>query len=480
MHIAVCIQNNDILSRLHTLFDSYDTPNSINIHYRFFKSDIDLICDFLGGEYDALFLDVFDNISDLIAEIRQKDKLVRLILTAATAVDSTGNYGRDIWYCLPVPLSETFLFAVLDRLSSSIRNDTDTGIVLKSRKGISCLAFSTIEYVEVINKTVRFHQTDGTINEVTASLSEYEATLLHWPDFFRVHRAYIINLAHVQKLESGCILTSSGHSIPVSKHLFPQLKKACLCRLMDPQTAPENEPLIPSASVPVSDGTYSILFVDDEEEDRTRWAQILLNKGCRVQTADCGKAALALAKPGLFDCVILDVRLGSDSGFDFCRALQEKTDAPVIFLSIMADSENQTTGFLSGGIDYITKDTSPELFWLKIKTRIQMSHVETAELCDRSLRIDLKRRRVYYCHQEIALTTVEYDLLCLLMQNPGTVYTPTRLYSMIWGTSPLYQGQMVQLHLSQLQHKLENIQPQHVFIKTVWGKGYYFAPETET
>lgn len=475
MRIAVCIQNDKTVALLSQLFEEYRKQRGCSLTSRFFETEIDLVEGFTGGEYNAIFWGGFPT-EQILEEIREKDGRVRLVRVAQanSAMQDSGN----VWYCLSEPLGEAFVFPVLDRLLGDAAQEEAAGLLIKSRGSVMNLAFSRIRCVEVMGKNVFFHLDDGKTEEVRGTLSDFEARLLHWPDFIKVHRAYIINLRHMERMEANSILLCGGHTVPVSKHLYPQIKKDWLCGLMDPAVTPDGGGAASTAADNARRGN-SILLVDDSEEDRRRFAQLLENKGCRVQTADSGEAALDAAACGQFDCVVLDVQLGEARGFDLCQDLREATDAPVIYLSTLSDSDSQLQGFLSGGIDYITKDTASELFWLKVETRIAMARASHAELSMSGLRLDLKHRRVFWQQREVFLTTVEFDLLCLLMRTPGVVYTPSRLYELVWGTKQSSDGQLVQLHMSGLWRKLENACPGQGFIETVWGTGYRFSPGRE-
>lgn len=469
MNIAVCIQSEETRALLSRLFDGYRAQRGYDFSCHFFMNKIDLLCDLAGGAYDVLFF----KDGQLGTEIREKDRRLRLVQLIELGVEAPD--GSDVWYCLPEPLSGAFLFPLLDRLHAERRQEAEAGLLVKNRGSVIQLAFSRIEFVEVMRKSVFFHLTDGTTEETTGAFSAFEARLLHWPDFVKVHRAFIVNLRYVQKLEPGGILTSHGHSVPVSSHIYPQFKKDYLCRLMDSGANEESAPA-PSTKgeAPTAEG-FSILLVDDMEAERQHWAGVLSSHGCRVRTAGSGDLALRLAGQDHFDCVVLDVNLGTERGFDLCGVLSQRTGAPVIFLSDLDSSDSQTQGFLSGGVDYITKDVTDTLFWLKVEKRIQTAKAARAELIDGSLRLDAKNRRVFFQGQEISLTAVEFDLLSLLMQHSDVVYTPARLYEAIWGTRPVDGGQAVQMHLSQLGRKLEAICPHHSFLETIWGKGYRFV-----
>lgn len=472
MRIAVCVQNEETRSLLSRLFQIYEEQNRCSLLLSFYNNNMELLCELIGGEYDVIFLKDSGR-TGLSGDIREKDRRVRIVQIAG--LSTIAQDSGDIWYCLPDPPSGAFLFPVLDRLRRDTEQDDGAGLLVKSRGAVTQLLFSHIEYVEVMGRSVFFHMSDGKTEEISGTFSDFEARLLHWPDFIKVHRAYMVNLHYVQKLESGGILTRGGHSIPVSKHLYPQLKKDYLCRLMDPDAKAE---VRTTGSMPPADSSrneYSVLLVDDEEEHRLHFSGVLTEHGCRVLTAHSGEAALLCAGQGEFDCVVLDVKLGEENGFDFCAALTGQTGAPVVFLSSLDDSGSQTQGFLSGGIDYITKDASDGLFWLKIEARIKMARAAKAELYDGWLRLDLKRRKAFLLSLEVSVTAVEFDLLCLLMQNPDTIFTPVRLYEAIWGGRQWDGGQGVQLHLSMLRRKLDGICAQHSFIETVWGKGYRFV-----
>ncbi|MEG0377876.1 MAG: response regulator, partial [Eubacterium sp.] len=384
MHVAVYLKNKETRSLLSHLLEIYQKKSGCTLSLYFFKNNIDLLADFGGGEFDIIFFGD-SQCQQLIQEIREKDKRVRL-------VHITGLYSEipdrsDIWYHLPDPPNRAFLFPILRRLNLELKQEDETGLLVKSRGCVMLLSFSSIEYAEVIGKSVFFHLTDGTTEETSGTFSVFEARLLLCPDFIKVHRAYIVNLRHIKKLKSGTLLTTSGHSVPVSRSLYPQFKKAYLCRLMDPE-AKEETVTFPAAVVNTAScqpDACSILLVDDEPEACLRFVNVLTAHGCTVQTAQNSETALELATQSRFDAVVLDVKLGAECGFDLCAALMEQTGAPVIFLSILDDSESQTRGFLSGGIDYITKDTTDTLFWLKIESRIKMAKAAKAELTDGSL-----------------------------------------------------------------------------------------------
>ncbi len=473
MRIAAYFHNKETTELLSQLFELYRQKKGIEFSYRFYSNDIDFLYDFIPGEYDAIFLDG-DKTDSLIKEIRQKDSRIRFIGIVPFRDDAV-DIAKNLWYCLPKPVSALFLFPVLDRLLEEINHKDETGMVIKTKNSVLHLAFSQIEYVEVIGRSIVFHLLGGKQEEIPGTFSDYEARLLQWPDFIKVHRAYIVNLRHIAKLTAEGVLTKSDSWVPVSKHLYPQLKKDYLGNLLLPEA--ENPEERKKQVADHSCDRYTILLVDDEESERLRWTQVLLAHDCIVRTADCKETALSLAVQERFDCVLLDVNLGNICGFDLCDQLKQLTGAPILYLSTLSDNEHQTKGFLTGGMDYITKDVAPQLFWLKVESRIKTAGAIRSELSSGSLRLDLKDRKAYLKGQALPLTTVEFDLLHLLMQNEGSSYAPNKLYELIWGSREWDDGHTVQLHLSQLCRKLESVETGHRFIESVWGEGYRFVAE---
>lgn len=477
MLIAVCITNKETVCLLSQLLHLYQDQRDIRLSCRYYKNDMDLLSSFIPGKFDVLFYNETGS-SSMIKEIEQRDNRIQFVCVAPVGRD-TGIAGneKDLRYRLPEPMDQLFLFSILDRLAAEIYKNDEAELVVKTRGSVMRLLFSQIECVEVTGRTLSFHLVGGRTQEISGTFSDYASRLLQWPDFFKVHRSFLVNLRHIEKLTADGVLTRSGRTVPVSRNLYAGLKQAYADGMR-----------VMSASLPVYQNQvhhtdeniqplYTILLVDDEETERLRWSKVLTGKGCIVLTADCSETALSLAREKNFDCVVLDVQLGNRSGFDLCEALSELTGAPVVYLSVLSDSENQMRGFVTGGVDYITKDTSNELFWAKVETRMKMTRTVTSQLCSGDLRLDLKLRKAFFQEQELLLTTVEFDILYLLIQNEGIVYEPTRLYELIWGVRQPDDGHTVSLHLSQLCRKLDRVSPDHSFIEISWGTGYRFVPK---
>lgn len=221
---------------------------------------------------------------------------------------------------------------------------------------------------------------------------------------------------------------------------------------------------------------YTILMIDDDRSILKARAGFLMEKGCLVHAVTTAKEAIGMVKLTTYDCILLDVMLKETSGFSLCAQLRELTDAPVIFLSFLSDEESQLEGFLSGGVDYITKEAMLPLFWAKIETRIRLSLMGKHTLTYPPLLIDLTTRRVYLDSLELIMTSLEFDIIALIAAKPREIFSVDDIYREVWGADPQFQGQTVQVHMSRMRRKLEKAFSRHDFIETVWGKGYQFIP----
>lgn len=358
--------------------------------------------------------------------------------------------------------------------------DADQGFVLKNREGVAKVSFAMLEYVEVINKTVSFHLADGVIREVTAALTDFEEKLLERPEFLKIHRSYLVNLNYVEAIAANCVVTKNGHNIPVSRPRRSQVQDAYMKFLHQVKTEvsmPDTQVTAVMEKTKHFDGLWRILLVDDEPAQRTYWADILRAHGCIVRLAGNGADALKLAdQEEPCDCILLDVMLPDEDGFSVCEKLRKLTAAPILFLSCVTESDKQVEGFTAGGIDYITKNTSAELFWVKVETRIKLAMSERTAFSYGPLYLDLTNRKVTVDGKELLLTPVEFDILWRLSEHTGHIFTPEEIFRMIWGGQPQDGGQTVQMHMSRLRRKLEKACAEHHFIETVWGQGYRFVP----
>ena len=226
-----------------------------------------------------------------------------------------------------------------------------------------------------------------------------------------------------------------------------------------------------------------ILVVDDEKLLVKGIKFNLENEGYQVETAFDGAAAVELAKSESFDLIILDLMMPEVDGLTACMRIREFYAVPIIMLTARSEDADKLIGFESGADDYITKPFNILELKARIRALIRRSSMAPAapaepdggKLVRGHIEIDPERRSARRFGQNVELTLKEFDLIELLMRNPGKVYSREQLLDLVWGYD--YQGDIrtVDVHIRRLREKLERNPATPEYIITKWGVGYYFA-----
>jgi DNA-binding response OmpR family regulator len=226
---------------------------------------------------------------------------------------------------------------------------------------------------------------------------------------------------------------------------------------------------------PANDRRESVLVVEDDDDVACLMRDFLEADGFMVAVAGDGEQALAelQAEP---DCVLLDVMLPGESGFDICRKIRETTDVPVLFLSARDGDVDKIRGLGLGADDYIVKSATPAEVVARIKAVLRRSSIERG-LHGRRLRfgpleIDLSAREVSLDGKPVRTTAREFDLLRILAAHPRQVFGRERLFELVWGSYG--DRSAVPVYIRRLREKLEENPSEPRLIVTVWGAGYRF------
>ena len=222
-----------------------------------------------------------------------------------------------------------------------------------------------------------------------------------------------------------------------------------------------------------------VLVVDDEKLLVKGIKFNLENDGYEVSVAYDGEEAVELARSVDFDLIILDIMMPKLSGLDACMQIREFSNVPIIMLTAKGEDMDKLIGFEHGTDDYLTKPFN--ILELKARIRALLRRSAPQETKENSNRItigditlDSDERNAYKNGKPVELTAREFDLMELLMRNPGHVYSRDNLLDLIWGYE--YQGEIrsVDVHVRRLREKLETVPAHPEYIMTKWGVGYYF------
>lgn len=212
-----------------------------------------------------------------------------------------------------------------------------------------------------------------------------------------------------------------------------------------------------------------IIVADDEQALRELVTDYFEEEGYTVLQADDGDVAVKLMQDNSdTDAVILDVMMPELDGWAACKKIRTFSNVPVLMLTARGEEFDQLMGFESGADDYVTKPFSPAVLVKRIDALIRRS---TGNLGSESgLCINADAYTATLEGETLDLTVKEFELLRMLSENPGRVFTRDQLLDSIWGYD--YDGDIrtVDSHIARLRVKLGEYGNTH--LKTIYGVGY--------
>jgi two-component system, OmpR family, alkaline phosphatase synthesis response regulator PhoP len=221
-----------------------------------------------------------------------------------------------------------------------------------------------------------------------------------------------------------------------------------------------------------------ILVVDDEPRIAEICRDYLERAGFKVTLAANGTDALALARTKRPDLVVLDLGLPKLDGLDVTRALRKHSNVPIIMLTARVEESDKVTGLELGADDYLTKPFSPKELVARVRAvfrRVEIGpgRAEVIRAVDVSL--DIPRMQASVGSRTVDLTSTEFELLAMLMRQPGRVFTRGQLLDAIRGESVESFDRAIDAHIKNLRRKLEPDARSPRYVLTVYGVGYKFA-----
>ncbi len=216
-----------------------------------------------------------------------------------------------------------------------------------------------------------------------------------------------------------------------------------------------------------------ILIVEDEAAI-ARFVELeLRHEGYQVDKAEDGRAGLEQALAGQYDLVLLDIMLPGLSGLEVLRRLRREKDTPVILLTARDTVMDKVSGLDMGADDYITKPFAIEELLARIRTALRKRPAKAPEsvLTLGPITMDTARRQVRCNGQAVELTTREFDVLRLFLENPEIVLSRETFLSRVWGYDYVGETNVVDVYIRYLRSKLDAACGKSL-IHTVRGVGY--------
>ncbi|CAM2919005.1 response regulator transcription factor [Hathewaya histolytica] len=230
-----------------------------------------------------------------------------------------------------------------------------------------------------------------------------------------------------------------------------------------------------------------ILLVEDDEALAIGIEYTLKSEGFEVNRAKNLAQATAEFSSSEFNLILLDLMLPDGSGYDFCKVIRKESDIPVIFMTACDEEANVVLGLDIGGDDYITKPIRIRELISRIKAVLRRKNFENTdvkneqrkevtEIIDGELKIEPLKARVFKNEEEIILTSGEYKLLLILVENKGNVMSRNLLLEKLWDVDGNFiDGNTLNVYVKRLREKIEDDSKDPKYIETVRGIGYRWS-----
>ena len=226
----------------------------------------------------------------------------------------------------------------------------------------------------------------------------------------------------------------------------------------------------------------NILVTDDEKEIADLLEIYLVSDGYHVFKAYNGQDALKIMDEQDISLAILDIMMPGMDGIELCREIRKTSHIPIIFLSAKSTDLDKILGLGCGADDYVTKPFNPLELTARVKSQLRRytefnSGVKEPEenkqkITVRGLEIDKSTHVVKVDGEEIRLTPLEFDILWLLAESPGKVFSTDEIFRRVWNETVYEANNTVMVHILRLRTKIKDDQRADKIITTVWGVGY--------
>ncbi|AJS60628.1 response regulator transcription factor [Paenibacillus sp. IHBB 10380] len=214
---------------------------------------------------------------------------------------------------------------------------------------------------------------------------------------------------------------------------------------------------------------YHILVVEDDEEIQELIKQFLMTQQYSVEVASDGLEGMKQFNKQSFDLILLDVMMPNLDGFEVAKMIRNESNVPIIMLTALEEEQEQMKGFDIGIDDYITKPFSFHVLIRRVKAVLRRSNDQSTDnhLVFKEIQVDCDAYKVYVNEVEVPLTTKEFEIVQLLLQNEKKVLPRESIVEKVWGYDYYGETRIIDTHIKNIRKKLDI-----PYIKTVKGIGY--------
>ena len=220
--------------------------------------------------------------------------------------------------------------------------------------------------------------------------------------------------------------------------------------------------------------TKCILVIEDDKEINSLLCRVFAEVGYDTKSAFNGLDGVNIALTQEFQVILIDLMLPFKSGEEVLRQLRENSNAPVIILSAKDTVHTKIDLLRLGADDYITKPFDIDEVIVRVETVLRRYNSNEIPniLSYEDIMIDCNSKRISVSEKDVAFTAMEYSILELLIKNPTKIFSKRNLFENISGNKYLSDDNTINVHISNIRHKLREVGQQDIYIETVYGMGY--------
>ena len=225
-----------------------------------------------------------------------------------------------------------------------------------------------------------------------------------------------------------------------------------------------------------------ILIVDDEPQITRVLRTSLDAHGYDLRVANDGDTALQITRDWPPDLMITDLSMPVMDGLELCRRFRQKSNAPIIVLSVKGEERTKVQALDAGADDYVTKPFGIHELLARVRANLRRAPQEetlAGVIHEGDFRVDLDAHAVYIRDRELKLTPKEFDLLAYFVRYPRKVVTHRKLLAAVWGPNSTEQPEYLRVFIGQLRKKIEDKAGVSYILTEPWV-GYRFEPEGVT
>ena len=225
---------------------------------------------------------------------------------------------------------------------------------------------------------------------------------------------------------------------------------------------------------------YNILICDDEQ-DIVNALKIYLSGGdyCLFEASN-GREALEVVEKNDIHLILMDIMMPQLDGIAATAKLRERSNVPIILLTAKSESSDKVLGLNIGADDYVTKPFDPVEVQARVRSQLRRYTMlgarpggdEGESYTVGGVCLNDQTKSVTVDGEPVALTPLEFNILRLLIKNPGRIYSSAQIYELVWNEDSLGTETSVAVHIRHLRQKIEINPSEPRYLKVVWGLGY--------